>query len=599
MAIRSNFPSIKPSLLLDFANTKALDPRITFTRATTATYYDGLTTAKAEENLLTYSEQFDNAAWAKTNATVTANATTAPDGTTTADTINGSAGSAYILEALTVTSGITYTFSVYAKANTTNFLQIAGGSSGFGTGVWANFDLSGGTVGTTGALTTASIQSIGSGWYRCVITGTATASISPGNIFALIPVESSSATRFPTNAGTTSIYVWGAQLEQRSSVTAYTATTTQPITNYIPVLQTAASGVPRFDHNPTTDESLGLLIEEQRTNLQIRSQEFDNAEWSPPAGFVSPNIAVAPDGTQTADKLVALTSVSGQFVGGSGISTATTAHTFTAYLKAGEYSWSILYVTGANVGVYFNLSNGTIGSTFVGAPTSSSITSVGNGWYRCSITFTATATTGCRIYVRTSDGQGSFAGNGFNGIYAWGAQLEAGAFATSYIPTVASTVTRNADAASMTGTNFSSWINLQEGTLYGDVVFNSGSVTADQILFQVDDGSNSQRHKISRYAAVFYGTTRISGSTVVDMSFGTANSNTAYRVTYGYKLNDFAGTSNAGTVATDTSGTLPLSLTTANIGRNGAGGEYVNGTIKKIAYYPLRVTNAQLQALTS
>jgi hypothetical protein len=82
----TDYPTIRPSLLLDFANTKTLDPRITFTRASTGTYYDGKTVAKAEENLLLQSQTFDNASWVKDNATVTANSTTAPDGTTTAET---------------------------------------------------------------------------------------------------------------------------------------------------------------------------------------------------------------------------------------------------------------------------------------------------------------------------------------------------------------------------------------------------------------------------------------------------------------------------------------------------------------------------------
>ena len=80
MSISSLYPTTRPSLVLDFANTKQLDPRITFARPTTATYYDGKTVAKAEENLLKYSQEFNNAAWTKQNATVTANSIAAPDG---------------------------------------------------------------------------------------------------------------------------------------------------------------------------------------------------------------------------------------------------------------------------------------------------------------------------------------------------------------------------------------------------------------------------------------------------------------------------------------------------------------------------------------
>jgi len=87
MSISQNFPALKPSLLLDFANTKKLDSRVTFARASEGRYYDGQTVAKAEENLLQYSQEFDNAYWTKSATTVTANATAAPDGTTTAEQI--------------------------------------------------------------------------------------------------------------------------------------------------------------------------------------------------------------------------------------------------------------------------------------------------------------------------------------------------------------------------------------------------------------------------------------------------------------------------------------------------------------------------------
>lgn len=186
---------------------------ITHSRLGQATMVDSDGLIKwAPHNLLTYSEEFDNAAWTKAgSSTVTANSTTAPDGTTTAETVNGAAGSqSYIIQIVPTVSGLLYTLSLYAKANTTNFLQLAAGGSVFGVNVWANFDLSDGTVGSVGSLTTASIHPVGSGWYRCVITGSAVVTSAVGNMFGIIPVESSSSVRFPTNVGTTSIYIWGA-----------------------------------------------------------------------------------------------------------------------------------------------------------------------------------------------------------------------------------------------------------------------------------------------------------------------------------------------------------------------------------------------------
>jgi hypothetical protein len=124
MAISNLYPISCPSLNLDFANVKFLDPRITFTRASSARYYNGVTTAKAEENLLLYSQEFDNAAWTKTNTTATANATTAPDGTTTADTLTATIGlTSHGTNQAVATSASARVASVFAKKDTNNYIQ--------------------------------------------------------------------------------------------------------------------------------------------------------------------------------------------------------------------------------------------------------------------------------------------------------------------------------------------------------------------------------------------------------------------------------------------------------------------------------------------
>ena len=171
----SSRPNIRPSLNLDFAKSKVLDPRITFTRASAATYYDGKTVAKAEENLLLWSQEFDNASWVKVNSTVTANAISAPDGTTTADKVipDTSTNNHYVRQSLlsSVPIGSTVTISVFAKADGYNFFTIVADNNQSR----RCFDLVNGTVGATGGITnTASIVSAGSGWYRCVFTFTTT-----------------------------------------------------------------------------------------------------------------------------------------------------------------------------------------------------------------------------------------------------------------------------------------------------------------------------------------------------------------------------------------------------------------------------------------
>ena len=607
--------SVRPSLLLDFANTKTLDPRITFTRASTGTFYDGKTVAKAEENLIVSSQTFDTN-WTAERVTITANSVASPDLTTTAETITATAttGTHLIQQpsatAYSIVSGLAYTISIFAKKNTNDFLQITtfSGVNSLGSGR-ANFDLATGVVGTVDGGT-STITSVGNGWYRCTYTVTASASGAVNIYFGII--TSSTAGRFESYAGvgTESIYIWGAQLEQRSTVTAYTATTTAPITNYIPALQTAASGVARFEHNPVTGESLGLEIEEQRTNLLVRSEEFDNAAWSKLNTTASANTIIAPDGTLTGDKLVANSGSSIKYLERSLTIAASTTHTFSVYMKAGEYNTATIYAIAPsspfeNFYAEVNLTTGAvsnINSGGGGTVVTATATSVGNGWWRVALTGgVGTKTTlNARIYPNTS---ASFTGNDFSGIYIWGAQLEAGAFATSYIPTVASQVTRSADSASMTGTNFSSWYRADEGTLYAEGVSAVGLGSANQMIASIGDGAANQNQvTINRSTAAALAAT-VSSAGAVQSNLGagvTAVSNTNYKFATVYKVNDFAFSVNGNTIQTDTSGQVPVVANKLDIGNwhAGAGGTW-NSTIKKVSFYAKRLTNAELVSLST
>lgn len=441
-----DLPDIRPSLLLDFANSKTLDPRITFTRGSTATYWDGKTTAKAEENLLTYSQDLSNAAWSKgSGALVDSDNTTAPDGTTTADRIYSSAGDNYFY--------IRQTFSFPTSASS----------------VVESFDLTTGAFQSSGlSADSRTVESVGNSWYRISITyedytlslyikdngmGVCAISIQPANNL----VEISTLNTY-TNFGdiTLGVYVWGAQLEQRSSATAYTATTTSPIVKYQPVLQTAASGEARFDHDPVTGESKGLLIEEARTNLLPYSEAFDNAAWIEQATSFTSGNAVAPDGSLSAYTLIADTS-SGEHYLQDMLTAATGTFTDSVFAKDGGYKHLILRPIhiGADEGgsqtVRFDLSTGTVQSS--PSNVTATMEDVGNGWYRCSMSYTVTGTLsgtyGFRIQVHDDSYNSIFTGDGYSGIYIWGAQREVGSFPTSYIPTSGSTVTRAAETAAI------------------------------------------------------------------------------------------------------------------------------------------------------
>jgi hypothetical protein len=561
MAIQSNFPAIKPSLNLDFANTKKLDSRITFTRASTATYYDGVTTAKAEENLLLRSQDY-SATWTVTNLTPVTGKT-APDSTSTATEFTATAANAVLTQGYTAVAG-SYTFSVFLRRVTgSGDIQIAADNGTWTTkvitGTWARYDVT-----------------------QTVAAGSKTAGV-----------------RVVTD--TDAIEVWGAQLEQRSSVTSYTATTTQPITNYIPVLLTAANNVPRFDHNPTTAESLGLLIEESRTNLLTYSADFADAAWTKTDTTITSNTVVAPDGTLTADLAIPNTSSTPHIIQYPNVTTSTTTTSTVSFFvkKAGYTTIHLRYGVQSTTnrgqadislltGAVTNLQN-------VGTATGSScsVTNIGNDWWRVALSVNpndaAATQTRLLIYPNVST---AYAGDGYSGIYIWGAQLEAGAFPTSYIATGAATATRSADAASMTGTNFSSWYNQSEGTLYAELSVRALAASSGVVL---NDNTITNRIRLAFTSTSDQATITTSGTSQAVLDGGTPVINTITKAIVAYKVNDFALSLAAGAVATDTSGVLPI-VNQVQIGAETTTAG--NITVKKVSYYTLRLTNAQLQALT-
>jgi hypothetical protein len=196
----------------------------------------------------------------------------------------------------------------------------------------------------------------------------------------------------------------------------------------------------------------GVLIEGSRTNLILRSQEFDNASWTKSGATVTANAASAPDGTTTADTLIEDGTTAPHYASAT-VTTTAAAHTLSVYAKPAGRSW--VYIRIADSGniarvVWFDVTNGVVGAT--GGGITASIQSAGNGWYRCVATI-GTAFAGAqnpRIGVASADSVETYAGNGTSGIFLWGAQLEASSFASSYIPTVAAAATRAADVLTYT-----------------------------------------------------------------------------------------------------------------------------------------------------
>lgn len=380
------------------------------------------------------------------------------------------------------------------------------------------------------------------------------------------------------------------------------------------LMRTAASGVPRIDHDPVTGECSGLLIEEQRTNLITYSEQFDTEAWSKVSMSISANATVAPDGTLTADKLVEDTTASSiHFVNAANCSATSTTLTASVFVKAGERTKFILQISNFlnhAAAFSFDLSAGT--STNITAEctdytgVTSTIISLNNGWYRCILTATkGTANSSNFLTVSLVSGSsGIYTGDGTSGLYLWGAQLEVGAFPTSYIPTSTAATTRAADAASVTGTNFSEWYRQDEGTIVAEAqvaATNNYSGTFRHVLHSSQAGSSASRVSLLVSPVNQMGS-EVAVSTVVGAYLVQgANTGSVFKVATAYKTNDFAFSANGTAPTTDTSGSVPSGLSQMFIGGvyGGDANGQLNGTVRRIAFFPKRLANAELQAITA
>ena len=248
--------------------------------------------------------------------------------------------------------------------------------------------------------------------------------------------------------------VTSAQLEAvtyQTSPSTYVATTA------------AAYYGPRFDFDPNSLNSNGLLVEDSITNIALNSEAMGS--WTANGSTVTNDTLVSPNGLQTADTITE-TVVTGGHTRSQNITvTNATVYTYSVYAQKGERTWLVMGTVGAGTGyTFFDLTNGVVG-TKLAAHTTATITNVGGGWYRCSITFTTTTTT---LTVHVGMGQANtvstYTGDGTSRIYAWGAQVELGTFASSYIPTTSASLTRTADDVKLGGT-FLSTIGGAAGTV--------------------------------------------------------------------------------------------------------------------------------------
>jgi len=380
----------------------------------------------------------------------------------------------------------------------------------------------------------------------------------------------------------------------------FTRSTTGTFVGSNGLIQSAAINAPRFDFDPVTLAPLGLLIEEQRVNLALYSAEFDNATWSKTNITITANAVTSPDGTVNADAFVEDTATSTHLTSQAVTIADSTTFTVSCYVKAAGRSWIAVAAVdkgGTANRVWFNVSTGAQGTTN-GTVLGFSAVNAGNGWYR--IVVSASSATGgsgasIRINAGSADNTPSFTGNGTASFYLYGAQVEVGAFGTSYIPTVASTVTRTADNAAITGANFSPWFNANEGTFVAQ--WRQGAVSGTRTVMAANDGTSNQSIRLRTVTTDPFFTVTNGGIDQANIDAGTVAGSTVYKMAGCYRANDFATVIGGGTVVTDTSGTIPT-VNQLMLGTSAAS-NYLNGHLRNITYYPTRLTDAQLQALTA
>jgi hypothetical protein len=273
------------------------------------------------------------------------------------------------------------------------------------------------------------------------------------------------------------------------------------------------------------------------------------------------------------------------------------SHTATLYAKAGTKSViqfsANTFAWGVDARANFDLQLGTLGT--VDAGLTASIQNVGSGWYRCSVTATKAASAGALLWcIVDSPTAAREAAATAGTLLTWGAQLEAGAFATSYIPTIASTVTRSADNATITGSLFSQWYRQDEGSFIADAVYAVAVNLGDRFTTQTDDGTANNR----LLTTVDVAAVDVGGVRQATLDGGTPLDGASNKLAFACKANDFAVSLNSAAVVTDTSGTLPT-VNRLTIGSRTGGASYFNGWLRSIRYVPVRAADFQLQQVTT
>ena len=339
-----------------------------------------------------------------------------------------------------------------------------------------------------------------------------------------------------------------------------------------------------------------LLLEPASTNLITYSEDFSNAAWIKLNSTITSNSIVSPNGTLNADKIVESATIGGHSISFNHTSSANMS--FSVFVKLGERTFVQLQALGVgSTDCIFNLSDGTIVSTESGA--TANIKDYGNGWYRCSISYTSTGTNNPAIKIYNNSD--SYQGDGTSGIYIFGAMLEESSYSTSYIPTLSgASQTRTIEICEKTG--LTNYIGQTEGTMYWEGKFQDAQ---NPILMQIVPSSANYQSSIYIEFNKASNTIRLNiyDSGVLQTAFSTAATpETKYKIALAYKQNDIQGYVNGVSIGSSTIATIQSGLDKLLIGSLVAyptNNAFVGSKTTGVRLYQTRLTNAQLQTLTT
>jgi hypothetical protein len=379
-----------------------------------------------------------------------------------------------------------------------------------------------------------------------------------------------------------------------NNLVTFTRSTTATYVGSDGLIKTAAINEPRFDHNPLTRESLGLLVEEARTNNLFYSDSLSGGAWGPLNSTLITNSSLSPMGTLTGSSLIENTTSTYHGIRYPVTFSGTT--TFSVFLKYVNKRYIQFTTDNADTGTW-NVDIVGLTASRVSGSTSSSVTlqSFGNGWIRVCYTYVWDANNRWPNLIFASSLStarfATYTGDGTSGIYIWGAQLESGTFPTSYIPTTASTVTRAADVASITGTNFSSWYNQSEGTLFADS--RTPNPTGDYAEI-VRSGPGSPNFSMGRYI----NTVALSVGGGVNTNFPNGNAIARWKTALGLKPGNYTTAFNGTLSPIASFWTFPVPTSSFLTIGSSSSTYFLNSTIARLTYHPTRLPDTTLQELT-